>query len=197
MKIQIVSILSILLICSCNAVDSEKNTEHTVAKENNVVVKDTVNNFDKEQIVNYIGECEARMMKDAGKRPVDLMAAQSLISQYGSFIQQFPNDSAVPSYLFKQGELCIVVKNGKKAAACFSKIVNDFPNSLKLPYALYMCGFVNDDLLNDDATARTYYELLIKKFPRHELCASAKGAMQNLGKSDEQLIREFEKKNRR
>ena len=189
---RILIVLCALFILSCNSVETDTNSSSEAP-----IIKDTIHSFDKKQMLSYIRESEDRLLKDAGKRPVDLMAAQSLISQYETFIKQFPTDSVTPSYLFKQGELCIAVKNGKKAADCFIRIINDFKSSSKLPHALYMCGFVHDDMLNEDDAARLYYERLIKECPQHELCESAKFALKNLGKTDEQLIREFEKKNKR
>ena len=53
-------------------------------------------------------------------------------------------------------------------------------------------GFVNDDQLKNLVEAQKYYHQFIAEFPEHNLIDDATFSLQNLGKSDEDIIREFE-----
>ena len=52
-----------------------------------------------------------------------------------------------------------------------------------------------DNYLNDDEQAKTIYEEVIAKYPTSTYANDAKAAIKNLGKTDEELIKEFKKKN--
>ena len=54
-----------------------------------------------------------------------------------------------------------------------------------------------DNFLNDDAKAKIIYEEVIAKYPNLSYANDAKAAINNLGKTDEELIKEFEKKNKK
>jgi outer membrane protein assembly factor BamD (BamD/ComL family) len=70
-----------------------------------------------------------------------------------------------------------------------------FPDDPKAPEALFFLGFVYDNQINDDTKAGTYYNDFLKKYPKHVLAKDVEASIRNLGKTDEELIREFERMN--
>ncbi|MCE3279043.1 MAG: hypothetical protein K0S44_1234, partial [Bacteroidetes bacterium] len=64
------------------------------------------------------------------------------------------------------------------------------------PESLYLQGYLLDNFLNDEVRAKAIYEQVIAKYPDMPYSADAKAAIKNLGKSDEELIKEFQKKNK-
>jgi len=59
----------------------------------------------------------------------------------------------------------------------------------------FLQASVLDNYLNEDDKAKVVYEELLSKFPNTSYAADAKAAINNLGKSDAELIKEFQKKN--
>lgn len=193
-KIQLFIFLICITFISCNSDSSDKHSDEAVSGS----VKENSNfQLGREDLVNSITDNEKKLLKNAAEKEIDKMGANAIISLYDNFIKSYPQDSLVPSYLFKEGELSLVVKNYEKAATCFHRIYTEFQGSSKVTHALFMHALVCDNYLNEDNKAGELYREFLKKYPKHELSQTVKFSLQNLGKSDEQLIKEFEKKNRK
>jgi isocitrate lyase len=60
---------------------------------------------------------------------------------------------------------------------------------------LFLQGFISENGLKDTAAARKFYENFLKQYPNHKLASDVKISLNNMGKTPDELIREFEKKN--
>ena len=72
------------------------------------------------------------------------------------------------------------------------KVYNDYPRFEKRPYALFLKAFVLENQSNNLAEAERVYTQFIEEYPNHEMADDAKYSIDNMGKSPEELIREFE-----
>ena len=63
---------------------------------------------------------------------------------------------------------------------------------------MFLLAQLYDDasMLNDESEARTLYHQIIREYPESPYANDAKACIKNLGKTDEQLIEEFMKKNK-
>jgi outer membrane protein assembly factor BamD (BamD/ComL family) len=147
----------------------------------------------KEKDLQTISSLEKRLFGDSLNPPKPAVI-DSLLTEYGGFAQTYAQDSLAPIFLFKAGELCISTNQGQKALGYFDQVYRLFPNHEKASYALFMKGFIYDGPLQDTAKARQFYTEFIQKYPQHPLSADALFSIRNLGKTDEELIREFEAK---
>ena len=84
---------------------------------------------------------------------------------------------------------------GKSSVDIINKFTEMYPDDKRIPEALFYKAFIYDNQLNDDAKAGECYRNFIKKFPSHAFASSAEASIKNLGKTDEELIREFERMN--
>ena len=50
-------------------------------------------------------------------------------------------------------------------------------------------------MLNNESEARTIYHQIIREYPSTSFASDARACLQNIGKSDEELVKEFLKKN--
>jgi TolA-binding protein len=114
------------------------------------------------------------------------------MSTYTEFVGQFPNDKKSPEYLFKAAQLAVALKKYEHAIEHYNAIEKDYKDHEKAPVSLFLKAFAYDNYLNDDAKAKETYELFIQKYPSHELVKDAQFSLQNIGKSDAELIKEFE-----
>ena len=62
--------------------------------------------------------------------------------------------------------------------------------------ALFMKAFLFDESLKDVENARKYYQEFIDKYPNHEFAKQAKLLMENLGKSQEEVLKSLQGKNK-
>jgi TolA-binding protein len=132
------------------------------------------------------------MLYDNSQEAFDPTSAQNLIDEYELFVQTYPQDTMAPAYLFKAAELAMVIRSSAKAIELYGNVYRDYPNHPKAGTSLFLMGFVNDDQVKNLAEAQKYYRLFIAEFPEHNLIDDATFSLQNLGKSDEDIIREFE-----
>lgn len=141
-----------------------------------------------EQIKNYEAQMHQSMTLDPN-------IASLAVQAYSEFVKLYPTDSLAPDYLFKAAEISTANQQYPQALMYYQSITEKYPNYKLKAESLYLQGYLLDNFLNDDAKAKTIYEQVIAKYPDLPYAADAKAAINNLGKSDEELIKEFKKKN--
>jgi outer membrane protein assembly factor BamD (BamD/ComL family) len=124
----------------------------------------------------------------------DKKKADSLIMMYDQFIKQFPEDTLSPKFAFQAGSIAMNSGEGMKAIEFFDLIITKYPQYRKAPLCLFFKGFVYENLLQDLLKAKEMYQQFISKYPENEFVPSAIASIQNLGKTPEQMVREFEAK---
>lgn len=141
--------------------------------------------------IDKIAELES-MLYDDSQEAFDPQAAENLIAEYELFVLTYPQDTMAPEYLFKAAELAMAIRSSARAIELYGSVYRDYPNHHKAGTSLFLMGFVNDDQLKNLVEAQKYYHQFITEFPEHNLNDDATFSLQNLGKSDEDIIREFE-----
>ena len=96
--------------------------------------------------------------------------------------------------LLRAAGLAKTVGNPNKALQLYYKVEHFLPNHPKAPTALFMTGFIYENDLHDLTKAKFTYESFLKRYPNDpDYTDDAKQALGMLGKSAEELVREFEK----
>ncbi len=116
-----------------------------------------------------------------------------LIDFYTSYFSLFPNDSMTADMLFRAGNQCVNLSRYDDAIGYYNRLDVSYRNYQKRPESLYLQGFIYDTYKNEYGNAKEKYERLIKLYPEHALAVQAKLSIENLGLTDEELIRKFEK----
>lgn len=148
----------------------------------------------RDEKIASIKELETRLLKDSVSAK-DEVAAYNLQVVYTDFSDDFPTDPEAPEYLFKAANLSINLGWGQSAIDILNKFISTYPDHAKTPEAYFYKGYVYDNQLNDDVKAGEVYQAYIEKYPNHDFAAAAEASIKNLGKTDEELIKEFEMKN--
>ncbi len=147
-----------------------------------------------EEAATKITELEKKLL-DANGNPINEVAAYNLQVEYDDFAVKFPEDPKAPEYLFKAANISINLGWGESAIKILDKFLEKFPEQKRAPEAMFFLGFVYDNQVNDDTKAGEYYKQFLKKYPSHSFAKDAEASIKNLGKTDEELMREFEKLN--
>ena len=116
----------------------------------------------------------------------------SLLKLYEDFITRFSQDTLAPVYLFKAANLTMSQGDGNKSVSLLDQFITKFPDHPKAPVCLFFKAFVYENLLHDLPLAKDNYLLYIEKYPNGEFVKDAQMSIKNLGKTPEQMIREFE-----
>lgn len=167
-----------LVLASCGNDEQSKQVSKEIPREKFI-----------EQIKKYEDQMHTSVTLDAN---LGTIAAKA----YSDFATMFPDDSLSPDYLFKAGEISTATQQYSQALVYYQRICDKYPAFKLAPESLYLQGYLLDNFLNDDAKAKVIYEQVIAKYPALPYANDAKAAINNLGKTDEELIREFEKKNK-
>ena len=130
-----------------------------------------------------------------GKGTVDSKLALRLLERYENYATAFPEDStnAIDCFL-KGGEVATAIKDGKRAEKLWLAALQKYPNHAKASKAMFMLAFCYENTLFDQVNAAKYYNAFLQKYPTDKLALSAQASLQNLGKSPDELVKEFEAK---
>lgn len=168
-----------LFIVSCGSDDKQA--------EQNVLSKDP-----KVEILNRIEKLEDQMHRS---EKIDNILAGQALQVYHEYSQAYPTDVNTPDYLFKAGEIATAIQQYPQAYSHYKTISEKYPTYKMIQESMFLQASILDNYLNEDDKAKVVYEALIKRFPESSYATDAKAAIDNLGKSDADLIKEFKKKN--
>jgi outer membrane protein assembly factor BamD (BamD/ComL family) len=116
----------------------------------------------------------------------------SLLTMYDDFITRFPTDSLSPVYLFKAANLAITEGDGNRALSLLDRFIQKYPGHPKASVCSFFKGYVYENILRNMDLAKENYLIYIEKYPNDAFVKDARMAVKNLGKSPEQMIKEFE-----
>jgi outer membrane protein assembly factor BamD (BamD/ComL family) len=134
------------------------------------IFPDTMNSYDKEKAFNYVDACEA-------------------------YALVLPNSDKTPEFLFSAAQTSKLLQTYDKCISLFDWIIEKYPTNPKAENASFMKGFLFDNDLKDSATAHKFYNEFIEKYPKSEFVDDAQMLIKNLGKSEEEILKELQKKN--
>jgi len=166
-------LITVVVFSSCNN-DNTKTTEKS------------------EVTLSQIKGLEAQLF-DASITKPDVKKALELGKMYVEYAELHPTDSIAPDLLYKAADISMNVGNPKLSVAIFKRIATQYPNYRNLPTVIFLTGYVYENQLNDYEKAKTFYEIIIEKYPESDFADDAEISLKNLGKSPEEMIKEFEK----
>ena len=185
---KIVAILvGLSVLASCGA---------TGEKQDNAAVEKNTANVDvnKFNLTNLVAEIKKREKAFKSEETVTKENAVLLIEAYVAYSERFNNREYADEYLFKAGEIAMGQEMTVDAIRYLTCLYDEFPRYDKRAYGLFLLGFVQENLSGNLDEAKRVYELFLTEFPNHEMADDAKASIENLGKSPEEIIREFERK---
>lgn len=116
------------------------------------------------------------------------------IEAYNNFAASFPEDSLSAEYLFKAADLYRAQHKYEPALEVYSNIQQNYPDYKKVPQTIFLQGFVYENDLQDLDKAKERYSTFLEKYPNHELAKDVQFSLNNLGRSPEDIIKEFNQK---
>jgi len=82
-----------------------------------------------------------------------------------SIDKKFPNNSLSDDILMSKSRILIQQKNYAAAVPLLKKIADDHPNDLWADDAVFMLGDIYENRLDDKASAKVWYEKIVKNYP--------------------------------
>ncbi len=176
MRILFVLLLSVVLLASCQTDSAKAPSIETmdattlgkkIEETRNQIYNEKDNKFDSQKAMEYIQYCQ-------------------------SYATKAPKDPNAAKYLFQAAETARSIKKYNRALAIYDQIYKDFNSYSKAPQAMFLKAFTLDSEMQQFDKAKALYEEFIAKHPQDEFADDTKFLLENLGKSDEEIIKQFE-----
>jgi len=148
----------------------------------------------KEKLNGAVMEAEAKLKESVKGGRIDSSTAGMMLTAYNDYVKAFPGDSLAAQYLFKGAEILVSTGKYEEAINFYKKVYIQYHTNSKAPHSLFLWGFTAENNLKDLETARAKYTEFLQKYPKHELASSAQFSLDHLGKSPEEIVKEFEAK---
>ncbi|MGB3546087.1 MAG: hypothetical protein WBA17_03885 [Saprospiraceae bacterium] len=124
---------------------------------------------------------------DNEKAALYLTAVDAVISRQ----PDYPNN---PALAYRAAEVARATGDFSKGIAYYDYVENSSQPFDQRPMALFMRAFTYDENVKDLEKARRDYEAFIAKYPDHDFADDAALLLKNLGRSEEDILREYEEK---
>jgi hypothetical protein len=148
----------------------------------------------KEKSKEQIKIAEKTLMSSKTGKLNDELAT-NLIGAYINYADAYPKDSITPDYLFKAAEVSVAIKQTEQGINLYKRVADKYIKYNRAPEACFVQGFVYDTELHDYFRAAIAYKVFLERYPKHQLAESAQASIDNLDKTDAELMMEFNAKN--
>lgn len=202
---------------------AEKTYKDYLAKFSNGKHKKQAELFFKspeEKLLARIAEEEANLEKNKN----DTRAAGLLAFTYRSFATQFPKHEKTPNFCMQGAKLASGLGESFLALELYDILEQQHPDFADMPNVLFFTAVEYDDRAEPhwrkqiaarkpfigfaaqfrEADAKTfltlaekYYKLFLTKFPTHPLAKDVKISLENLGKTDNEVVKGLIEKNKK
>jgi tetratricopeptide (TPR) repeat protein len=155
---------------------------------------------------NYLTDCkklfsEARHMDSIlmSQTEINLASANQAIKAFTDFAYYCQSDSMSPMFLIKTAQVARVTNNIPQAKLALTHCIDTYLTFKNRPAALFLLAQLYDEkmYLNDEREAKKLYKQIINEYPDTDWALNARGALTFLGKTDEEIIKEFNKKQKK
>jgi TolA-binding protein len=121
---------------------------------------------------------------------------QEAVADYENFIKENPESEKAPEALTKLASIyqnkmiknLSVKESLQNSVKIYRQVFEKYPHSPQAPTSLFMSAFILANELQKYQPAEIDYKLFLEKYPNHELAASAREELNNLGLSPEEIL---------
>ena len=142
--------------------------------------------------VEKINELESKVFaKDAVLSSENVI---QLVDAYLLFAKQNPNDQQTPEFLFKALDVAVGInaEGPQKAINIADVLIEKYPDFEMTPMAMFIKGFVYENMIGDLQNAEMTYRHFIEKYPNNPMAADVEASIKNIGIPLDELIKTFE-----
>lgn len=177
----------IVLMFSCGSKNEENGSTNPEGED-----ASNISYMNRNDLKAHIDVLEKSLYEDTVA--MDQEKATELMEAYAMYASKHPDQERSADYMFKAGELAMGLNRSLDAIKYFSITYGRYANYDKRPYALFLKAFVLENQVNDYEQATQVYQTFIEEYPDHPMYDDAKYSIENMGKTPEELIKEFEAK---
>lgn len=125
---------------------------------------------------------------------IDFLQANNFIEGSVLFTMLQPDNKLVPEYLFKASEASRAIQKYSRTIDLYEWLITNYKEYNKIGQVHFLYAFTLDNDLGRMEDAKIAYNDFIEKFPNSDFIDDAKFLIENLGKSEEEIIESFNRK---
>ena len=145
-----------------------------------------------EQVLSEITALEETISANPGSAQSQIGELLEKYEEYTAFSEVDLNKKV--DYLLRAGEMAVLVNQPDKSLEYYEKILSEYPEHAKAATAMFMKAYTLDDKLEKYDEAKTVYEAFLQQYPNNDFADDTQFLLENLGKSEEEIIKLFESK---
>lgn len=145
---------------------------------------------DVKQYLTKVGE---EVFVDPDKYGVNRKSAQSYVDACEAYALAYPGTTEAAEYLYKGTEVSRTLRTFSKSLSMYDWILDQYPQYEKAPTAMFLKGFIIENELKNNEMAKEVYNAFLEKYPDHQLRDDVQFLLDNVGKSDEEIMEMIEK----
>ena len=176
-------LLCFSLLCACSDKAAKGNAQQKEESTNPVKLQEEIKSL------------EAELKSQDGKK-MDKAKVAELIEKSQLFAKSFPKHETAPALLFRAADVARGTGNPSLGVQIWGTLMQAYPDYERTPDALFLTGFTYENNLNKKEEARKYYNKFLNDYPDHALFNQVKQTLDQIDKSPEELIKEFQRKNK-
>lgn len=146
---------------------------------------------------DYVKLLFDQMLINPDEMGINKVAAMKFVDAAEAFALAAPNDPKAADYLYKGAEVARSMRTMPKAMSIYDWILEDYPEYEKTPTVLFIKGFIMEQDFKKIDEAKAIYSQFLERYPDHQMASSAKFLLDNLGKSEEDILKDIEGKNKK
>ena len=142
---------------------------------------------------NKIAEQEEQLYGGDNQESMNGELMKKLTDNYIKYATKHPEDTLAPDYLFKAADISMNLGKAKLAMDQLDKILKNYPDFEKRAETLFLKAYIYENYQGELANARKFYKAFLNEYPNHEFADDVEMSLLHLGKSPEELVKQFEK----
>ncbi len=143
-----------------------------------------------EELAAGITALETEIGEDPGHAQSKIPPLLEKYEEFAALAQADENTKV--NYLLRAGEMASLINQHTKSLGYYERILAEYPGHPKAATAMFMKGYTLDDKLGRLEEAKAVYDAFLAKYPDNDFADDTEFLLKNLGKSEEEIIKQFE-----
>jgi tetratricopeptide (TPR) repeat protein len=142
-----------------------------------------------------INNLEKSLLADMAN--MDKSKAAELVKKSQEYAIAYPDDTTCAKVLFRAADVSRSIGDFPNSMKMWNEIQHNYPQSKYAAESLFMQGFTFENDMQNTDNAKECYLKFLNLYPNHELVDDISIALKNIDVPLEELIKQFEAKNRK
>ncbi len=199
MRHYVYAIATSLIITACSSPKTPETQNNTSVKTDSTSEISAAGSYSNNSCPELYQKARSMDSVILNQMELNVDLANKAIKLFTDYAFYCESDSLSPVFLIKTAQIATSINNPNQAKVALDRVLSNYPKFKNRPAAMFLLAQLYDEQtqLNNEEEAGKLYNKIIEEYPKTEWSLNAKAALQLLGKSDLEIVNEFNKKNKK